>query len=102
MHTWSILGRLFRKVCFTIISNIFKVYDNVEFNTMSCRVHAFLKFLSSPKLKAQVKFSDYLFSIIRPSARMSVNFSHFILISGTTGPISTKLGTNHPLVKGIF
>ena len=30
----------------------------------------------------------------------SANFSHFHLLRRTTRPISTKLGTKHPLVKG--
>ena len=30
----------------------------------------------------------------------SANFSHFHLLRRTTGPISTKLGTKYPLVKG--
>ena len=31
----------------------------------------------------------------------SANFSHFHLLRGTTGPISTKLGTKYPLLKRI-
>ena len=31
----------------------------------------------------------------------SINFSLFTFLSRTTGPISTKLGTKHPWVKGI-
>ena len=34
---------------------------------------------SSPELKAQVKFSDCLLSIVRPSVSQSVNFSQFHL-----------------------
>ena len=32
---------------------------------------------SSPELKAQVSFSDSLFSVVRPSVHLSVNFSYF-------------------------
>ena len=35
---------------------------------------------SSPELKAQVKFSDCLLSIVRPSISQSVNFSQFHLL----------------------
>ena len=61
-------------------------------------------FISSPELKAQVSFSDHLSSIclsVCLSVRLSVNFSNFHLLLRTTGPISTKLGTKHPWVKGI-
>ena len=52
---------------------------------------------SSPELKAQVSFSDRLSSLpVCPS----VNFPIFNF-SKTTEPISTKLGTKHPGVKGI-
>ena len=33
------------------------------------------------------------------SIRLSVNFSTFIFLSWTTGPISTKLGTKHSCIK---
>ena len=36
-----------------------------------------------------------------PSVRLSVNFHIFDFFSRTTGPILTKLGTNHPWGKGI-
>ena len=51
-------------------------------------------FISSPGLKAQVSFSDRLFFV-----RLYVSFSHF-LNARTIRPISTKLCTKHPLVKG--
>jgi hypothetical protein len=35
------------------------------------------------------------------SVRLSVNFYIFDFFSRTTGPILTKLDTNHPWVKGI-
>jgi hypothetical protein len=65
-------------------------------------------FFSSPELKAKVSFSDRWLSVIRlsvyPSVRLSVypsvNFYIFDF-SRTTGPILTRLGTNHPWVKGI-
>jgi hypothetical protein len=54
------------------------------------------KLFSSPELKAQVSFSD------RPaSVCLSVNFYIFDFFSGTTGPILTRVGTNHTWVKGI-
>ena len=58
--------------------------------------------LSSPELKAQVSFSDRPVSVVRPSVCPSVTNSHiFIFFSRTTAPISVKLGTKHPWVKGI-
>jgi hypothetical protein len=60
---------------------------------------------SSPELKAQVSFSDRLSSGIRLSCRPdvcpSVNFYIFDFFSRTTGPILTRIGTNHPWMKGI-
>jgi hypothetical protein len=50
---------------------------------------------SSPELKAQVSYSDRLSSIC-----LSVNFYIFDFFSRTTGPILTKLGTNHPWGRG--
>jgi hypothetical protein len=48
---------------------------------------------SSPELKAQVSYSG------RPSVCKLLNFNFF---SRTTGPILTKLGTNHPWGEGIL
>jgi hypothetical protein len=53
-------------------------------------------FFSSPELKAQVSYSDRLLSVVLLSVRLSVNFYIFDFFSRTTGPILTKLGTNHP------
>jgi hypothetical protein len=57
----------------------------------------------SPELKAQVSFSDRPLSSVRLSCRLSVcpSVNIFDFFSRTTGPIVTKLDTNHPLVKGI-
>jgi hypothetical protein len=55
---------------------------------------------SSPELKAQVSFSDRPLSGVRLSVCPSVNFCIFDFFR-TTGPILTRLGTNHPWVKGI-
>jgi hypothetical protein len=52
----------------------------------------------SPELKAQVSYSDRPLSVVR----LSVNFYIFDFFSRTTGPILTKLGTNHPWGKGIL
>jgi hypothetical protein len=61
--------------------------------------------VSSPELKAQVSLSDRLLSNVRLSCRLSVcpsvNFYILNFFSRTTGPILTRLGTNHPWVKGI-
>jgi hypothetical protein len=57
--------------------------------------------ISSPELKAQVSFSDRLLSGVRLFVRPSVNFYIFDFFSRTVGPILTRLGTNHPWVKGI-
>ena len=46
--------------------------------------------VSSPKLKAQVNYSDRPLSVVR----LSVNFDIFEFFSRTTGPIVTKVGTN--------
>ena len=54
------------------------------------------KRFSSPELKTQVSFSKDLLSVCS-----SVNFSHLNFFSRTAGPISTKLGTKYPWVKGI-
>jgi hypothetical protein len=50
----------------------------------------------SPELKAQVSYSDRRLSVVR----LSVNFYIFDFFSRTTGPNSTRLGTNHPWVEG--
>ena len=55
------------------------------------------KLFSSPELKAQVSFSDNFLSVVCLST-----FHIFIFFSRTTGPISIKLGTNHPWLKGIL
>ena len=61
--------------------------------------------LSSPGLKAKVSFSDCLFFVSGclsiPSSVHLLTFHILIFFSRTTGPISTKLGTKHPWVKGI-
>ena len=54
---------------------------------------------SSPELKAQVIFSNHLSSVC-PSVCL-YTFHIFIYFSRTIEPISTKLGTKHPWVKGI-
>jgi hypothetical protein len=51
---------------------------------------------SSPELKDQVNYSDRLLSIVC----LSVNFYIFNFFSRTTGPILTKLGTNHSWGEG--
>jgi hypothetical protein len=58
-------------------------------------------FFSSPELKAQVSSSDRPLSGIRLSVCPSVNFYIFDFFSRTTGPILTRIGANHPWVKGI-
>jgi hypothetical protein len=70
--------------------------------------------VSSPEPKAQVSFSDHILSVVRPSARLSVcpsvclsvrpsvNFYIFDFFSRNTGPILTKLGTNHHWGVGIL
>ena len=55
-----------------------------------------LKFRSSFKLTWAESSSEFFWSSVCPS----VNF-HIFIFSRTTGPISTKLGTKHPWVKGI-
>jgi hypothetical protein len=58
---------------------------------------------SSAELKAQGSNSDRPLSIRQNilSFCLSVNFYIFNFFSRTTGPILTRLGTNHPWGKGI-
>jgi hypothetical protein len=61
-----------------------------------------LSIFSSPELKAQVSYSDRLLpSSVCLSVRLAVNFYIFDFFSRTSGPILTKLGTNHPWGEGI-
>jgi hypothetical protein len=55
---------------------------------------------SSPELKAQVSFPDHPLFGVCLSVCPSVSFYIFGFFSRTTGPILTKLGTNHPWVEG--
>jgi hypothetical protein len=85
------------------LSNFVRMY--IEGWNFMCR---YVKFefiygpliFSSPELKAQVSYSDRPLSVVRlsvrPSVRLSVNFYIFDFFSRTTGPILTRLGTNHP------
>jgi hypothetical protein len=56
---------------------------------------------SSPELKAQMSFSERPLSGVRPSVWLSVIFYIFDFFSRTTGPIITRVSTNHPWVRGI-
>jgi hypothetical protein len=59
---------------------------------------------SSPELKAQVSYFYRLLSVVLSVLTFvcpSVNFYIFDFFSRTTGPILTKLGTNHPWREGI-
>ena len=58
---------------------------------------------SSPDLKPQMSFSDKNVSVVRRYRRRCRKlFIHiFVFFSRTTEPISIKLGTKHPWVKGI-
>jgi hypothetical protein len=51
---------------------------------------------SSPELKAQVSYSDCWLSVVRPF----VNFYIIYFFSRTTGPILTRLCTDHSLGEG--
>ena len=62
------------------------------------KVAQFLGVISSPEPKAQVSFSDHNLFVVR--RRCCKLFTFLFFFSRTTEPISTKLGTNHPLVKG--
>ena len=55
----------------------------------------FIFFVSSPELKAQVSFTNRLSSF-----GLSRYFHIFIFFSRTNTPISTELGTKHPLGRG--
>jgi hypothetical protein len=63
-------------------------------------VKAISLFFSSPELKAQVSYSDRPLSVCL-SVCLSVNFYIFNFFFRTTGPILTKLGTDHPWGEGI-
>jgi hypothetical protein len=85
-------------------ATLFARYDTffARYDTLLARYPTFLTryasctLFSSPELKAQVSYSDRPLSVIRLSIRLSVNFYIFDFFSRTTGPILTKLGTNHP------
>ena len=56
-------------------------------------------FLAHLSLKSQVSFSDHLSFVCPPGCLSVSKLFTYIFFSGTTGPISTKLGTKHPWVK---
>ena len=58
----------------------------------------FYLLFSSPQIKAQVSSSDPMFYISLSVHLLTLNI---FIFSRTSGPISTKLGTKHPWVKGI-
>jgi uncharacterized membrane protein YphA (DoxX/SURF4 family) len=78
-------------VCILLV--LFHAFVYVWLN-INLRFHPIV--FSSPELKAQVSYSDRLLSVVRLPVRLSVNFYIFDFFSRTTGPILTKLGTNHP------
>jgi hypothetical protein len=63
---------------------------------MTRGVTSFYLFINSPELKAQVSYSDRRLSVVCLAVRLSVNFYIFNFFSKTTGPILTRLGTDHP------
>ena len=66
---------------------------------LSVRLSVNFSFL---RFKAQVSFSDQNLSVVRHCRwRRRKLFTFSSSVSRTFGPISTKLGTNHLLVKGI-
>jgi hypothetical protein len=71
--------------------------NHITSQTMGDPIYILFHIFSSPELKAQVSYLDHLLSIIR----LSVNFYIFDFFSRTTGPILTRLATNHPLGEGI-
>lgn len=84
------------------------VYFVVEIkrNVLKPFMYICKRIFSSPELKVQLRFSDRLMSVVRPtvcmSVRLSVNFSHFDIFSRTNGPNFTRLGTKHLNKKGIL
>ena len=60
----------------------------------------FLGLYCSPELKAQVILSDGLLPFISPSSRL-LTFHIFIYFSRIMWPISMKLDTKQPWVKGV-
>ena len=98
---WTMYISHLASKCSAVLSCIFRLdYHDRCFLTMTiikASHDLYWMVFCSPELRAQVSFSDRLFSAVC----LSVNFPHFIFCSKTTGPISTKLSTKHPLVKGI-
>ena len=97
-HLSQPMGSLFqesiKKTCAKLFNNAFmqKVFTSVFYYMyMRIKTSAF----STPELKAQVNFSDRLLSICE------LFTSHF-LKNHTTVPVSTKFGTEHSWVKGIW
>jgi hypothetical protein len=81
---------------------VFMVFATRPFHGTRFLAHlSSCELFSSPELKAQVNSSDHPLSGVRLSVCPSVNFYIFDFFSRTTGPNFTRLGTNHPLVKGI-
>ena len=67
---------------------------------------AMFMFFSSPEPEAQVSFSDQNLSVVVIVVVVVVVVGvdetfHIFIFSRTTGLISTKVGTEHPRVKGI-
>jgi hypothetical protein len=82
-------GGLFKMVIIDVLSN------NIPLFVLG-------NFFSSPKLTAQVNYSDRRLSIVHPSIRLSVNFYIFDFFSRTTEPILSRLGTHHPFGGGVL
>ena len=85
------------KHCNNISVDAIKGPENFSTKEYTCIV------FSSPQLKVQVIFPDRLLYVVRLSVcHLSVAFhDHIFMFFRTTGPISIKLGTKHPWVKGI-
>ena len=74
----------------------FGSYNHRARGSVSChnvKSWIFSLIFSSPKLKAQLSFSDCLLPVCK-------KFNIVIIFSITTGPISNKLGSKHPCEKG--
>ena len=56
---------------------------------------------SSPEPKAQVSFSEKNLSVVSRCRRRGCWRCRKLFTFSSTGPISTKVGTKHPWVKGI-
>ena len=107
MNWWLLLCYTSETVRYETIIKVFSI--NLAYIYFLFTVDVICFDLLAHLSKAHVSYSDQNLSIVRCLGRrcchqlftLSLTFHIFIIFSRTTGPISTKLGTKHPQVKGI-